>query len=174
MESKLCVISIFSVRILDIFEVIAKFATLVQDETKIVGRKSTMPSKDRRGTFTVAKGKSVIKRDETKVMAPPTPVPEDVPPPEPECRFKLDEPPPSSIKIEPMNLIEHKDLDELLEPPPPLEYKYKERNSKMSEEGKFFDIHILYSFIPLYRNFLNLGKYRKFLAKILTKSCLFY
>ena len=66
------------------------------------------------------------------------PVKEELPPPEKECRFKLVEPPPSEVKIAPLNLVEHNDIDELLEAPPPIQYKYKERLNKLSDEGKFF------------------------------------
>ena len=74
------------------------------------------------------------------ISVAPAPVKEELPPPEKECRFKLVEPPPSEIKIAPLNLVEHNDIDELLEAPPPIQYKYKERLNKFSDEGK---IHFL-------------------------------
>jgi len=107
------------------------------DETKVVVKKGTKPT-ERRGTFTVKKGTNAkpVTRDAMPTQAISEEEEPATPTPEPECRFKLEEPLPSSIQIGQMNLIEHQDLDELLEPPPPPVYKYKERVEKLSDEEK--------------------------------------
>ena len=80
----------------------------------------------RRGTFTVnKKDQKPIKRDEP-IKEEQVVSPEPAAPPEPECRFKLVEPPASDVQVKTLaelNLIEHKNLDELLEEPKPIQYK---------------------------------------------------
>ena len=114
------------------------------DLTKTINKNGTFAkpravgtSKDRRGTVTLPKGASNIKRED------PSPAPSPLPPtPEPEGRFKIVEPAPAAVQVPTMEKLQlaNVEMDGLMDDIPDPKFNYK-KNDKDKLKRTFNELN---------------------------------